>query len=89
MRSLWTRINPRLPQPPRLTQAPTPPQPNMGQVAAEFFEQLELYREGLDAEGRDLSEDEVKSVKEHWGDIVKRAEGLQSRRRRPDHAYRP
>ena len=70
----WNK--PEAPVPPKLTQEAIPPQPNMGQVAAEFLEQLELYRGGLDAEGRDLSEDEVKSVKEDWGDIVKRAEGL-------------
>ena len=45
-------------------------------MAAEFLEQLELFREGLDAERRDLSEDEVKAVKEEWADIVKRAEGV-------------
>ena len=48
----------------------------MGQVAAEFLEQLELFREGLDTEGRDLSHEEVKAVKEEWADIVKRAEGV-------------
>ena len=48
----------------------------MGQVAAEFLEQLELFREGLDTEGRDLSDEEMKAVKEEWADIVKRADGV-------------
>ena len=69
----WNK--PETPVAPKLAQEAAPPQPNMGQVAAEFLEHLELYREGLDAEGRDLSDDEVKAVKEEWGEIVKRAEG--------------
>lgn len=61
---------------PKIAQEAAITEPNIGQVAAGFLEQLELYREGLDSEGRDLSDDEVKSVKEEWADIVKRAEGL-------------
>ena len=52
----------------------TTPQADLTQIVAEFLEQLELYREGLDAEGRDLSADELQAVKEEWADIVKQAE---------------
>ncbi|WP_419806350.1 type IV secretion system DNA-binding domain-containing protein [Terriglobus sp.] len=70
----WNK--PEAPATPQVAKEPEIAQPNMGQVAAEFFEQLELFREGLDAEGRDLSDDEVKVVKEEWADIVKRADGV-------------
>jgi len=35
---------------------------------------LQQFRESLEAQGRDFSEDELKAVKEGWADIVKRAE---------------
>jgi hypothetical protein len=43
-------------------------------VAAEFLQELQHFRESLEAQGRDFSEDELKAVKEGWADIVKRAE---------------
>jgi hypothetical protein len=43
-------------------------------VAAEFLQELQQFRESLEAQGRDFSEDELKAVKEGWDDIVKRAE---------------
>ena len=58
----WNK--PEAPATSQVAREPVIAQPNMGQVAAEFLEQLELFREGLDAEGRDLSEDEVRAVKE-------------------------
>ncbi len=70
----WNK--PEAPATPQVAKEPAIAQPNMAQVAAEFLEQLELFREGLDAEGRDLSEEEVKAVKEEWADIVKLAEGV-------------
>ena len=53
----------------------TAPQADIAQIAAEFLQELELYREGLDAEGRDLYIDEIKAVKEEWAEIVKQAGG--------------
>ena len=35
---------------------------------------MQQFRESLEAQGRDFSEDELKAVKEGWADIVKRAE---------------
>jgi hypothetical protein len=35
---------------------------------------LQQFRESLEAQDRDFSEDELKAVKEGWADIVKRAE---------------
>lgn len=43
-------------------------------VAAEFLEDLQQFRESLEEQGRDFSEEELKAVKEEWADIVKRAE---------------
>ena len=43
-------------------------------VAAEFLQELQQFRESLEEQGRDFSEDELKAVKEEWADIVKRAE---------------
>jgi hypothetical protein len=43
-------------------------------VAAEFLQELQQFRESLEEQGRDFSEDELKTVKEEWADIVKRAE---------------
>lgn len=43
-------------------------------VAAEFLLELQQFRESLEAQGREFSEDELKAVKEGWADIVKRAE---------------
>jgi hypothetical protein len=43
-------------------------------VAAEFLQELQQFREGLEEQGRDFSEDELKVVKEEWADIVRRAE---------------
>jgi hypothetical protein len=43
-------------------------------VAAEFLQELQQFREGLEEQGRDFSEDELKAVKEEWANIVKRAE---------------
>ena len=39
-------------------------------VAAEFLQELQQFREGLEEQGRDFSEDELKAVKEEWTDIV-------------------
>jgi hypothetical protein len=43
-------------------------------IASEFLEELEQFRESLDEQGRDFSENELKAVREEWADIVKRAE---------------
>jgi hypothetical protein len=43
-------------------------------VAAKFLLELQLFRESLEEQGRDFTEDELKSVKEEWADIVKRVE---------------
>jgi hypothetical protein len=43
-------------------------------VAAEFLEDLQQFRESLEEQDRDFSEEELKAVKEEWADIVKRAE---------------
>jgi len=43
-------------------------------IAAEFLQELQQFRESLEAQGRDFSEDELKAVKEGWADIVKRDE---------------
>jgi type IV secretory pathway TraG/TraD family ATPase VirD4 len=43
-------------------------------VAAEFLQEFQQFRESLEEQGRDFSEDELKAVKEEWADIVKRAE---------------
>jgi len=43
-------------------------------VAAEFLQELQQFRESLEEQGRDFTEDELKAVKEEWADIVKRAE---------------
>jgi hypothetical protein len=50
------------------------PQSEIAAVAAEFLQGLELYLEALDAEGRDVTAEETKSIREEWADIVKRAE---------------
>jgi hypothetical protein len=39
-----------------------------------FLLELQEFRDALEAQGRDLSEDELKAVKQEWADIVKRAE---------------
>jgi hypothetical protein len=43
-------------------------------VAAEFLQELQQFREALEEQGREFSEDELKAVREEWADIVKRAE---------------
>ena len=43
-------------------------------IAAEFLQELQQFRESLEAQGREFSEDELKAVKEGWADIVKGAE---------------
>ena len=43
-------------------------------IAAEFLQELQQFRESLEAQGRNFSEDELKAVKEGWADVVKRAE---------------
>jgi hypothetical protein len=43
-------------------------------VAAEFLQELQQFREALEEQSRDISEDELKAVREEWADIVKRAE---------------
>jgi hypothetical protein len=51
------------------------PEPSgIAAVAAEFLQELQQFRESLEEQGRDFSEDELKAVKEEWADIVKRAE---------------
>jgi type IV secretory pathway TraG/TraD family ATPase VirD4 len=48
--------------------------PGIAVVAAEFLQELQQFREALEEQGREFSEDELKAVREEWADIVKRAE---------------
>jgi hypothetical protein len=47
---------------------------SIADVATEFLQELQQFRESLDEQGLEFSEDELKAVKEGWADIVKRAE---------------
>jgi hypothetical protein len=53
---------------------PAAQQSGIAAVAIEFLQELQQFRESLEEQGRDFSEDELKAVKEEWADIVKRAE---------------
>ncbi|AXC13966.1 IncF plasmid conjugative transfer protein TraD [Acidisarcina polymorpha] len=51
------------------------PEPSgIAAVASEFLQELQQFRESLEEQGRDVSEDELKAVREEWADIVNRAE---------------
>ena len=50
-------------------------------VAAEFLHELQLFRESLEEQGRDFSEDELKAVQRGVGPIS--SSGPKSNRRRP------
>ena len=56
------------------SEQPTAQLSGIAAVAAEFLLELQQFRESLEGQGRDFSEDELKAVKEQWADIVERAE---------------
>jgi len=41
-------------------------------VAADFLQELQQFRESLEEQGREFSEEEMKAVKEEWAEIVRR-----------------